>query len=104
MTGVMICANGTVDVRRYKLLAIHSNRSSCTLRDEGIVRMKPGIVSSLTADTYNIHGVKAEAFSQIIDIFTPPYDLVRIKESRWFQVSQPTEKGSEAIATILSKP
>jgi len=104
MTGVMTCAKGMIDVRRFNLVATDTGHSSCTLRDEGVVRLVPGSTSWLTADVDNIHGLKAQSFSQIIDIFTPPYDSIRIKESKWFRVNHPVRAGSEVKATILSKP
>jgi len=101
MTGVMTCATGMVDVQRFHLLAVGKDRDSFTLRDEGLVGMTPGSVSSLTAETHNIHGLKARSFSQIIDIFTPPYDSARIKDSRWFRVTPSGTKSNEVTATLL---
>jgi len=104
MTGVMTCAKGTIDVRRFNLVASDREHGFCTLRDEGVARLTPGFTSSLTADMHNIHGLKAQSFSQVIDIFTPPYDRARIKESRWFRLNRPVTTGGEVIATILSQP
>jgi len=97
----MTCATGMVDVQRFHLLAVGKDRDSFTLRDEGLVGMTPGSVSSLTAETHNIHGLKARSFSQIIDIFTPPYDSGRIKDSRWFRVTPSGTKSNEVTATLL---
>ena len=104
MTGVMTCADGTIDVRRFNLVATDTGNGFCTLRDEGVARLTAGYTSWLTADMHNIHGLKAQSFSQVIDIFTPPYDSTRIKESRWFRLNQPVTPGKDVIATILSKP
>lgn len=103
MTGVMTCATGTVDVRSFHLLTINNRGESCTLRDEGLVRMVPGVVSSLTERAHNIHGIRARTFTQIIDIFTPPYDSSRIQESREFRLTPPATDSREITATILTR-
>jgi predicted metal-dependent enzyme (double-stranded beta helix superfamily) len=103
MTGVMTCATGIVDVRRFHMLSTDSRGASCTLRDEGLIRMVPGVVSSLTENAHNIHGLRAQTFSQIIDIFTPPYDSKRIQESREFRLTDYSSDGADITATILTK-
>jgi cysteamine dioxygenase len=79
MTGVMTCAAGEIDVRSFHLLEADHRSGAFVLQDEGAVRMTQGMVATLTAVSHNIHGLKAESFAQVIDIFTPPYYYCVIK-------------------------
>jgi hypothetical protein len=103
MTGVMTSIVGRTDVRSLQLIS-NERPGLFMLRDEGVVRMRPGMVSSLTSNVRNIHGLEARSFSQIIDIFTPPYDPARIQESRLFQIMQSDSASRTVIARLLKHP
>jgi hypothetical protein len=86
MTGVMTCDAGEIDVRSFHLLERGRETDAFVLHDEGAVRMSQGMVGTLTAVSHNIHGLKAQSFAQVIDIFTPPYDEGRINSTHWFRL------------------
>lgn len=84
MTGVMVCAVGDVTVREYDISS--APYDGWLLNLAGQERLEPGSTSSLTAQTRNVHTLRAAAFSQVIDIFTPPYNDERKRRTRWFRV------------------
>lgn len=102
MTGVMTCALGTIDVRSFQMLGGTEQRLF-TLRDEGLIRMHPGDVGALTSHSKNIHGLKAQSFAQVIDIFTPPYDPARVQESRFFQIVSSRGELGTVTARLLNR-
>ena len=48
------------------------------------MRMRPGDLTSLTADRGNIHALAAHTFTELLDVFTPPYGGDRIVRYRWY--------------------
>lgn len=101
MTGVMTCAAGEIDVRSFHLSERGREADSFVLQDEGAVRMSQGMVGTLTAVSHNIHGLKAQSFAQVIDIFTPPYDAIRIRDSRYFQIVSRAPGNNTVTARLL---
>jgi hypothetical protein len=101
MTGVMTCAAGQIDVRSFRLLEQSHETDAFVLQDEGAVRMSQGMVGTLTATKHNIHGLKAQSFAQVIDIFTPPYDAIRIRDSKYFQIVSPGPGANTVTARLL---
>lgn len=85
MTGVMVCAMGDVMVSEYDISPA-VRYGGWLLNLAGQERLEPGLTSTLTARTRNVHTLRAAAFSQIIDIFTPPYNDERKKRTRWFRI------------------
>jgi hypothetical protein len=86
MTGVTVCAVGDVTVREYDISAFAAPYGGWLLNLAGEERLEPGSASSLMARTRNVHRLRAAAFTQIIDIFTPPYNDERKRRTRWFRV------------------
>jgi hypothetical protein len=85
MTGVMTCVRGELAVDSYDYVDRVSD-------EEWIIRalpqalLHPGDTSTLTEKERNIHRVAAPAAAQIIDIFSPPYDIERTNATRWFKL------------------
>jgi hypothetical protein len=50
-------------------------------------------ISTLTAKARNIHTLTARKVTQLVDIFTPPYDAERIEKSRWFELDPEARPG-----------
>jgi hypothetical protein len=85
MTGVIMCISGTVDVENFTLLDEASPQSDYLLERTARWRMRDLDVGTLTATTSNIHGLQAIEFTQMLDVFTPPYNDDRSQRSRWFR-------------------
>ena len=58
--------------------------------------MKAGDVGTLSATHRNIHSLKASQFSRMIDIFAPPYNRQRARDSKRFKITA-TENASKKI-------
>ena len=50
------------------------------------VRCKAGDVSTLTTEARNIHALEANAFTQLVDVFSPPYNAERGRATKWFKL------------------
>jgi quercetin dioxygenase-like cupin family protein len=85
MTGVLLCSTGNLRVTNYSVEG-PADGGHLVLRQDGDESMVRGQVSTLTSTDRNIHRVSAPVFSEVVDIFTPPYDADRIARSRWFEV------------------
>jgi hypothetical protein len=85
MTGVITCAVGQLWVSNYDLMECRAN-SACLLRQVSDEVLWPGQVSTLTDQSKNVHVVRAQALTQVIDIFTPPYNEDRVGRTRWYQL------------------
>jgi cysteamine dioxygenase len=86
MTGVLLCATGTVRVWNYDELDERPQPGHVLLRQTGDSRLRKGHVSTLTSKDRNIHRLRADELTQLIDIFAPPYNRERSEKSRWFEV------------------
>ena len=73
MTGVLLCASGELVSENYNLLDERSRNGRVLLQDAGTSVLKKAQVASLTSTVRNIHRVEANALTQVVDIFTPPY-------------------------------
>lgn len=86
MTGVLLCATGEVEVWNYDLLKKNELQADILLKQTSHAKLAKGKVSTLTAKERNIHRVVAREFTQLVDIFAPPYDNQRIVDSAWYAV------------------
>ncbi|QQL46121.1 hypothetical protein [Sulfuriroseicoccus oceanibius] len=93
MTGVLLCATGEVDVWNYDLVGEEPEPGHVLLREVQHTRLKKSHVSTLTSKESNIHRLKARELTQLVDIFTPPYNEDRSKRSRWFAVDDEPYQG-----------
>ena len=96
MTGVAHCIKGNVHVINYDLLprlwrdpmvTQETLGKEVLLREVSNAHMKPGDISTLSATHRNIHWLKANSFSRVIDIFAPPYDYPGRKAMKRFKIT-----------------
>ncbi len=103
MTGVILCAEGRVQVDHYDKLPDMSDQDRPLLKEERSLEMKQGSTAALTVDQGNIHTLHALEFTRMIDVFTPPYNSDRIRRSRYYTIeSEPYQDKPgvfEAVAT-----
>jgi len=96
MTGMILCASGEIQTANYDELidppvapaaeAVAPVANHTVLRRVGQSVLRPNDISTLTAKERNIHTLKALKVTQLVDIFTPPYDHDRSERSRWFEL------------------
>ena len=97
MSGVILCTKGNIAIDNFDLLPKKSANKKLLLKESSSVIMKPGMVGSLSSTRGNIHSLKANEFTRLIDVFTPPYDKRRIEESHYFTKSNKAYKGAKGI-------
>lgn len=86
MCGVIMGATGELAVENFRELAEKSPSGKLLLAKSKASTLKPGEIDTLTATRDNIHLVKATKFTEVVDVFAPPYDADRIRRSRYFDV------------------
>jgi len=92
MTGVSLCLSGSIEIHNLDVVG-RADESTLWLRSSARERISSGKISWLTSHIRNIHQLRARQDSKLLDVFTPPYDPVRIAETRWYEVErQPTGK------------
>jgi hypothetical protein len=97
MTGVLLCATGEVEVWNYDLYAEKENKKDVLLKQTSHAKLIKGQVSTLTSKERNIHRVAARDFTQLVDVFAPPYDKERIANSNWYVVDTEGYKGKDKL-------
>lgn len=97
MTGVILCATGETDVWNYDLLGQRKGSKSVLLKETAHARLAKGNVSTLTSKERNIHRLQAQRLTQLVDIFAPPYNKERARNSSWFNVDPEPFQGYESI-------
>jgi hypothetical protein len=99
MTGVLTCATGDLMVASYE--QVNSTEppasSSLLIRRVGTEVITPGKIGTLTNTRRNIHAVKALSFTQVIDIFTPPYTAGRTSKTAWYRVENRSVRGQDDV-------
>ena len=88
MTGVILCLTGSVEVEAFNLLDAPSPTGKLLIEQVTQVQLKPGSFATLTADHGNIHRLVATEFTELLDVFTPPYDAERMRSYRWYERSE----------------
>ena len=97
MTGVILCATGRTDVWNYDLLGKRNDSKNVLLKETSHALLTKGKVSTLTSKERNIHRLKAQNLTQLIDIFAPPYNKERARNSSWFNVDPEPFQGYNKI-------
>jgi cysteamine dioxygenase len=104
MTGVILCASGEIQAQNYDLYkTIEENeadgvRSGKYLLHQSMdATLRKGQLSTLTSQARNIHTLKASKVTQLIDIFTPPYNKERSEKSCWYELDEAPVAGSKTI-------
>lgn len=108
MTGMILCASGKIHTRNYDLvsetsiaLADGKSETRCVLKQSAEQTLLPNQITTLTSQARNIHNLKAEEITQLIDIFTPPYNDQRAKDSRWFNIDPAAQPGTKDLFDAL---
>lgn len=96
MTGMILCASGEIETSNYdpvELAGVQPAAGHQLLRrvDQAVLRNND--ISTLTAKARNIHALRARKVTQLVDIFTPPYNEERIEKSRWFELAPEALEG-----------
>ncbi len=92
MSGVIHCISGDIDIEGFNLLDERSADGNLLVERIAQVRLQSGDITSLTAERGNIHALMANEFTELLDVFTPPYAGDRITRYRWYQrLDQPYE-------------
>ena len=98
MTGVINVVSGNILSKNYNIEKqlgntreiINNGKSSqvksCVIREVGHDIIKKGDVSMLTADEGNIHSIMPNAFTQLVDVFTPAYN--QDTNAMWYKVDE----------------
>jgi len=97
MTGVLLCATGKVDVWNYDLMEQEAESDPLLLHQTAKKSLQKGMVSTLTSQERNIHKLKAHSLTQLVDIFAPPYNKERSKNSSWYRVDTEPYQGRKNI-------
>ncbi len=103
MTGVLLCATGEVEVWNYDLYAERENKKDVLLKQTSHAMLQKGKVSTLTSKERNIHRVAAREFTQLVDVFAPPYDKERTANSIWYEVDTEGFKGKDLFFEATRK-
>lgn len=85
MTGVIHCIEGRINIQNYTLQGETSDSGKLLLKQESSVTFKPGVSGTLTSTFGNIHSLQADKFTRLIDVFTPPYNDLRTKNSKYYR-------------------
>lgn len=96
INGVICCASGDIAIQNYDFLPATDSRPML-LKKIADMRCKAGAVSTLTAQTRNIHALEANAFTQLVDVFSPPYNTERSRATRWFKLDDEIYQGIPGV-------
>lgn len=103
MTGVILCAEGHVDVQHFDKLDETSDRDRPLLQEERSIQMKAGTTAALTVNKGNIHTLHARELSRMIDVFTPPYNSDRSRRALYYKLEpEPYQERSGIFEAITS--
>jgi len=91
MTGMILCGSGEIETSNYDPITLADYETPAghqLLKHTTTAILKQNDISTLTAKANNIHTLKALKPTQLIDIFTPPYNKERSEKSRWFDIPE----------------
>lgn len=97
MTGVTLCTQGKLQVDHYDVLTKRSSADNLLLQQRQKLVMGAGDSAILTADHGNIHTLKADQFTRLIDVFTPPYNRDRSRRSKYYQRDSTPYQGQVGV-------
>lgn len=101
MTGMILCASGEIETANYDLIETPEAKAlkegHCLLRRVGQTVLQKNDLSTLTAKARNIHTLTARKVTQLVDIFTPPYNDQRSHDSRWFELDAEARPGEKDL-------
>ena len=98
---MILCASGEIETMNYDLVEVPVEKpveaGHCLLRRVEKKVLKKNDLSTLTAKERNIHTLTARKVTQLVDVFTPPYDEERTELSRWFELDADPRPGSKDV-------
>jgi hypothetical protein len=101
MTGMILCASGEIETSNFDPTAapegVEPSEGHLLLKRVGQGVLRKNDISTLTAKARNIHTLHARKPTQLVDIFTPPYNKERIERSQWFELSPDSVPGHEDL-------
>ena len=97
MTGVIFCLSGQVEIDSFDLLDALSDRGSLLMQRTALATVVPGEFSTLTGERGNIHGLVATEYTELLDVFTPPYDAERLTRYRWYERAEEPYEGDDVF-------
>lgn len=104
MTGMILCASGEIHTQNYDLYKTieerdldGKRRGKYLLHQSADSHMRKGDISTLTSTARNIHRLQAQQVTQLIDIFTPPYNQERSDKSCWYELDEAPLAGTKTI-------
>ena len=106
MTGMILCASGEIETSNFDpvdLADVKVSEGHQLLKRVGTTVLKKNDISTLTAKARNIHTLKAHKVTQLVDIFTPPYDQEKIEQSNWFKLSPDPIAGQTDVFEALAE-
>jgi hypothetical protein len=100
MTGMILCGSGEIETSNFDPVELPDTQASeghIFLKKVGTAVLKKNDISTLTAKARNIHTLKARKVTQLVDIFTPPYNKESADNSRWFELSPDAVSGKKDV-------
>lgn len=100
MTGMILCGSGEIETSNYDPIVLpeyDTPEGHQLLKHIETSILKKNNISTLTAKARNIHTLKALKPTQLVDIFTPPYNKDRGERSRWFEIPPETLKDKPGV-------
>jgi hypothetical protein len=100
MTGMILCASGEIETANFdpvELPDFETPAGRQLLKLAGQATLKKNDISTLTAKARNIHTLRARKVTQLVDIFTPPYNEERAEQSKWFNLAPEPFQGHKDI-------
>jgi cysteamine dioxygenase len=100
MTGMILCASGEIETVNYDPIELPEAPAAAghqLLRKVGEAVLHKNEISTLTAKARNIHALRARKVTQLVDIFTPPYNDERVEQSHWFEIAPEAIDGKAGV-------
>lgn len=88
MTGVMRCIQGDVLVEGLEIVSTVMPAQEYLIKKTSVKHLSTGAISTLTSTRDNIHRLEATRPSQVLDVFSPPYDADHNRPLRWYTVER----------------
>ena len=86
MTGISMCVSGGVQIDSFEPVEPASGGSSFLIKRTERAFVTERTTCSLTSGRANIHCLQARQACDLLDIFAPPYDEDRIKQTQWYSL------------------
>ena len=87
MTGVILGLRGAARITAFDRTSHPDREDWYRLRQVADGVVGAGDHATLTPTRGNVHCLKADVYTELLDVFTPPYDEQRSAEFRWYERS-----------------